>query len=344
MALSSKRPQSSVFPPLINTDTLFNPIHSMSSLPRKTGSNTAGGLAAVAQQRAASAKQQTSLPSSQYLDAINILSEATILEACALALSEKDYEEEQDNSGEKSEFKKLLELEKKCRHAVKVVHKEAIPAPSAMMPPSMPTIPASRVNPGAAAKKSATGKTLGNAPKALLGKNVAPTPGVGKPGVVPIRRGSLAGSRPIVLPGKRVMPQQLKRSESEESSLGGSEPNGNPANKKARLTTSAGGGGGPSSLSSSEGKGDAPPASALDFLKKLNQEKAAPVTATAAETTSTSKPPKSKGESKASSNKEKVSNDGNNSDGEGNTSETSDQDRSPPREGTRKNPSRGVRR
>lgn len=307
-------------------------------------------MAAAAQQRAA-AKQQGSLPSSQYLDAINFLSEATILEACALALSEKDYEEDPADTATattittattsgKSDLKKLLEIEKKCRQFSMIVHKEAIPAPSAMMPPSLPVIPASRVN-LAAAKKSVTatmGKTMGNAPKALIGKSTAPTPGVG---VIPgIRRGSLTGNRPPnSIPVKRAMTQPLQRSESEESSLGGDR-----SNKKARLT---GGSGGPSSASASSSS-DAPPAAALNFLKKLNMEKAAKSTAevSTSTTSSTSKQAKNKVESKTSNSKDKTStkdktppeDDGVKGEDESNDGLASQ------REGTRKNPSRGARR
>ena len=324
----------------------------MSSLPRKTGGSVPGGLAAVAQQRASAAKAP--LPSSQYLDAINVLCEATMLEACALALSEKDYEEtpvddafggEEQPPPSKSDYKKLLEIEKKCRHAAKVVHKEAIPAPSAMMPPSLPTIPAARVNLNSvAAKKSAK---MGGVEMMRAGKNIAApvmlgggSGGGGKAGVVPLRRGSMAGSRPMASnPNKRTMAQQqhqLHHSESDESSLGSERNGNNPAHKKARLAGSSSAVGVASS--------DAPPPSALTFLKMLNKDPSV-----VAEGSGGGKQTKNKGESKASGSgkdKEKVTGDDSSDREGGNKSDNSDTDRSPSsqREGTRKNPSRGARR
>lgn len=320
----------------------------MSSLPRKTGGNVPGGLVAVAQQRA------STLPSSQYLDAINVLCEANIIEACTLALSAKDYEEtsvddatggEEQQPPPKSDYKKLLELEKKCRHAAKVVHREAIPAPSAMMPPSLPAIPAARVNLNpVAAKKSAK---MGGVEMMRAGKSIAAPgmlgggsggggkAGAGKAGVVPLRRGSMAGSRPMASnPNKRTMAQQqhpLHHSESDESSLGSERNGSNPAHKKARLAGSAAG----------AAPSDAPPPSALTFLKMLNKDSSVAAEGGAGKQTN------NKGESKASGkDREKVTGDDNSDKEGGDKSDNSDTDRNPSsqREGTRKNPSRGARR
>jgi len=224
----------------------------MSSLPRKAMGSSSSVLTAIPPLMRAAVKQPQvgALPSSAYLDAVNILSEATMLEACSLALYDKDYEKGRDADDAKSDLRKLLDLEKKCRQAAKVVKKEAIPAPS-MMPPTMPTMPAARVN-VAAVKKATTGMSsvMGNAPKALVGKTA-----VAGQGISAVRRGSTGGSRPN-MPVKRTMvqPKGAQRAESDDSSLGSD----HHANKKARI--------------GNEG-GDAPPPSALTFLKKLNQER-----------------------------------------------------------------------
>ena len=150
----------------------------MSSLPRKnTAGGIVGGLAAVVQQRAAAKQGGASaalpLPSGAYLDALNVLCEATMAEACALLMSEKDYEGT-TGGNEKSDYKKLLEIERKCRDAVKVIHKEA-PAALATLPPSMPTLPTNRISVSSVnnptAKKAPGGgiKSIGNIPKGVIG-------------------------------------------------------------------------------------------------------------------------------------------------------------------------------
>jgi hypothetical protein len=338
----------------------------MSSLPRKTGSNSVvGGLASVVQQRAA-AKQgggSSFLPSAQYLDALNVLCEATMAEACSLLLSEKDYEGE---TNDRADYKKLLEIEKKCRDAVKVIHKEA-PAAPAMMPPTMPTLPTNRSNNPTVKKAPGGGiKSIGNIPKGVIGKSIAPS--VAAKAANMTRRGSMTitgPSRPAPsLQGKRAMAQQLHRAESDDSSVGSSGVGVKPANKKARLAA-------PSSTAAAgtEEMGGAPPPSALNFLKKLNKDKAAP--APPPETTrpsnSTSSSSSSKAESKPRKEKtkekskekpkkdkekekevEKPTAGGDLEDSDAEVSVASEKrEESPPkpspREGTRKNPKRGAR-
>ena len=344
----------------------------MSAIPRKTASNA---LSAAAQKRSAP------LPSPQYLDAINYLSEATMAEACALALSLSDYEgnhtttKNNNNSNGNSssssggdDLSKLLQMEKKTKDAVKVVHKEDIPSPNAwMLPPTMPSIPAARVNlasvVGAAGKAALSGSmvppkaTMVAAPKTLLGvggggKPIMAAPGgvnsgggVGKAGVVPtIRRGSLVGSRGPPGGGglggsnKRLMPQQLQRVESDDSSIG----SGGNSNKKARLAAAA----------SSADATNAPPPSAMKFLEKLNKEKgpAATITKTESKNNDSNKEKDKDKEKPKEKDKEKpvaaAAATGNDSDGDSAASAESADKRSPStqrREGTRKNPARGAR-
>lgn len=321
------------------------------------------------------AKSAAPLPSSQYLDAINTLCEATMAEACALCLSESDYDSKSgangdhqgnnNNNNHKSDYDKLLEIEQKCRDAVKVIHKEAVvaPPPTSMLPPSLPNIPASRVNP-AVAKKAGTA-TKGNNPtaKALVGSisKTIPPSATSKTGAIPIRRGSLTSNANRPPANKRSMVQQpLHRAESDESSIGSSS-NTSGANKRPRL-----GGPSPGSIknnnlhnntptsttSSHEGAvGDTPPPSALDFLKKLNQDKAtAPAPSDSKQLSRT--------DSKGKKDKAKDKDEGDNlSEAESNASDNSASRRPkrnatsptnsslpPPREGVRKNPARGARR
>jgi hypothetical protein len=216
----------------------------MPTLPRKTGSNNPMGPSRVG---APIIAKQSALPSSQYLDALNILCESTMNEACALALSEKDYE---NNINGNADLKRLLELETTCRDAAKVIHEQAITvvAPAiisaSLLPPPL-TLPTMLPGAARAAKKT---NAMAAPNKALLGKSIgAPTAGL-------MRRGSLASGRSGTL-GKRHGQRQDNNNTDEGTS------------KKARLA-------------SGDGKSDAPPPSVLNFLKKLNQDKSASTTMT----------------------------------------------------------------
>ena len=299
----------------------------------------------IAKSGASSAASSGQLPSSQYLDAINVLCENTMAEACALCLAPPEDSTKNNGNVGKSNYQKLLEIEAKCRNAVKVIQKEAITPPPAasnmMLPPSMPTIPAARVNP-AATKKA----TKGNNPtaKALMGKTASAT---GKP-VVPIRRGSLAGARgdrPVAGLGNHkrslTQQQQLQRANSDESANAGNNPN-----KKTKLTPFPPSknmmpGNNNEASSTGASAGDAPPPSALDFLKKLNQgDKKADSKQSKKEKGAASTAAEDAGENLS----EAESSTSDNSSARRGKNNTSPTNKPPRREGVRKNPSRGAKR
>jgi hypothetical protein len=259
--------------------SLVNQKMAMSSLPRKTGSNSIGARVVPSAASVAAAKSGgggASLPSSQYLDALNILCEATMNEACALALSEKDYDETKGSSSNGSidninaDYKRLLELETSCRDAAKVLQEQAVTivAPAALPPPPciMPaSLPGSRLPIGGVSKTMMMGTT---APKALMvgaiGKSIG-APVMAKANLL-MRRGSLQAA--VGRPGKR-------RQDTMED-----------GNKKARLTGSSAGD--CNNNNNNKTTSDAPPPNALNFLKMLNQDKSITITAASSTTSITS--------------------------------------------------------
>ena len=92
--------------------------------------------------------------SAEYLEALKVLSEETMAKACDLLLSERDYQEPEDDDtdqttknnntavGEKtkSDLEQLQDLYQQCRQAAAVVAKEAAAAP----PPPQPAGHAAR--------------------------------------------------------------------------------------------------------------------------------------------------------------------------------------------------------
>jgi hypothetical protein len=209
----------------------------------------------------------------EYSAAIAVLNEANMAEACALLLSEKDYEShEQDES----DHKKLLQLFEKCQAASKVVQKRA----PAMMPPLQ-----QQRGPANAARTQAI--PLKPKVKAMIPPrraSVASRPSVKKTGPLP-------ASHSIAPPPNR----KLQREASDSSfASSGSIGSGRSA-KKARVS--------PPTIDAQTGggKAKAPPPSAMSFLAALNagqgkerqemKEKPAPKRESPTKARNTSPPP-----------------------------------------------------
>ena len=178
----------------------------------------------------------------EHYAAVAVLNEANMAEACALLLSEKDYESDQQNE---SDHQKLLQLFEKCQAACKVVQKRAPAVP-------MPMLQQQQRGPANAARIQAVPLK----PKVTT--------------IIPPRRGSVS-SRP---PAKRTgslpashsfappPPRKLQRETSDSTSSVGS---GRSA-KKARVS--------PPTVDMQAGgaKAKAPPPAARSFLAALNAE------------------------------------------------------------------------
>jgi hypothetical protein len=76
---------------------------------------------------------KTPVVTAEYAEALRVLNDETMSQACALLLSERDYEEHDG----KSDYEELLALYGKCRNAAAVIKREA---PAELL--SVPTMPA----------------------------------------------------------------------------------------------------------------------------------------------------------------------------------------------------------
>jgi hypothetical protein len=117
-----------------------------------------------------SIKPTTSTISAEYIEAIHVLNEGTLNQACDLLLDDTHLEEE-----------KILELYCKCEDALKVIQKQQpiVPSSPMMLPPGAPNLNAPRII--AAAQRSL--------PK--LNKKSLSLVASSSKGVIPMRRTSL---------------------------------------------------------------------------------------------------------------------------------------------------------
>ena len=219
----------------------------------------------------------------EYMEAVHILNESTMSQACDLLLSERDYQEKGDGSMEVSDQEKLLELYNKCYDAWKVIEKQqatvsaTLPgAPSLLAPPPAPRLGA----PVTAAVGAIGGTTAGNRGVSTLPKLKQKTVVAGKQGIIPpmrargslTRGSSITGTIPPKPPGKRALEREKSDSSLRDdashnsagsggsSSINNSGGHNVTSSKKARLS--------PPLLKDVK----APPPSALNFLAKLNQD------------------------------------------------------------------------
>ena len=174
--------------------------------------------------------------SAEYLDALKILSEETMSQACALMLSEESNQDQ------------LLSLYVKCKNASEVVQREA---PIMEPPPTIPSVPASR----SLAANRAQAKPLGS--------KVVPTVGTAAKSIMP--RGMV---RMALMSSKRGHAATHEASDG-SSSLNPTDtsrvlPNPKKPRPQPRSTSPP--------LNTTEGNVKAPPPNALDFLAKLNKD------------------------------------------------------------------------
>jgi hypothetical protein len=76
--------------------------------------------------RVVQSQSTTTTTAPEYMEAIHILNESTMIQACDLVLSERDYQEgngDDNDDDEPSDQDKLLELFSKCKSALKVISK-----------------------------------------------------------------------------------------------------------------------------------------------------------------------------------------------------------------------------
>jgi hypothetical protein len=183
--------------------------------------------------------------SAEYTDALSTLSEATMSEACGLLLSEKDYEDGKTGEQVGSDQAKLAELLGKCQSANRLIQRHAASVPA------MPVQPQHRPPPPAVRGQAKPLKPLQG------GKTMLP----------PRRSAMMARSRTTGNPAKQL-PVRSDRSmlqrETSESSIASTASTGSAKSaKKPRLSPPNG-----------EGSAQAPPPSALNFLKALNKAEA----------------------------------------------------------------------
>lgn len=147
----------------------------------------------------------TATISAEYIDAIHLLNESTLNNACEILLDDTNSDDE-----------KLLELYYKCEDALKVIQKQQPTVPSSpMLPPGAPNLNAPRT----------TAPPQRSLPK--LNKKTLSMAASSK-GVIPMRRTALNKPSLSKLPSK-PQPKARERERSE-----GDVPF--PENKKARLS------------------------------------------------------------------------------------------------------------
>lgn len=182
---------------------------------------------------------------SEYSAAVDVLNEENMSAACALLLSENDYE---DDQGDESDHKKLLELFETCQAACKVIEKKA---PAVTMPMLQ--------------QQQQRGPTAAARTQAIPLKPKVKT-------MIPPRRTSLASRPPAKktgpLPASHSFgpPRKLQRETSDSSFASTSSVGSGRSAKKARVS--------PPTLDNQAGGGraKAPPPEASAFLAALNAQ------------------------------------------------------------------------
>lgn len=196
---------------------------------------------------------------SEFTLAQQTLDDSTMITACSLLLSERDY---QDGSDGESDYSKLLSIYRKCRDAASIVeqHVSALPqnVPNLPIPPaSMALTPSARAAAARAGKKSQGQLNSMSPPKRMSLAQIARSTGVSRSNNV------IQGPRRPAL--KRVPSDSSIASVNSTGSRGGS------SNKKARMGHDLGAAN--SNNASAVKKAAVPPAAARNFLQALNNQK-----------------------------------------------------------------------
>ena len=243
-----------------------------------------------------------STKSPAYTEAVKLLSNDTIQRACQLALSQRDYKDKGEandpskdvssSQPQLSDYEKLLSLYDQCRQAASVIAKEApAVAVKPFLPDKKPAVPGSsllldRSSSGGAlmaSKNRAQAKPLVKSSLSLGGRKLA-----GQNKLHHHRKGMVASS--ALAKGGNSTPssdrRRLLQRDNSDSSMGSSASGGsgtggghhsNNNNKNKRLKvlgppTTAGGRRPSKTTPPSLISAQAPPASALQFLNKLNKD------------------------------------------------------------------------
>jgi hypothetical protein len=220
--------------------------------------------------------QSTMTP--EYVEAIHIMNESTMAQACDLLLSDRDYQESKQGNGgdvEPSDQDKLLELFSKCETALKVISKQQTTL-SSLSVGSMPGAPA--LAPPLA--RGASAPRVAGVPKQL------------KQGIVPMRRTVNrttqaatiipgANNKPVKRPMERERSDSSLRDDAGASSQQSSSTSSqqSSANKKLKVSPTAS-----KSVLATSKSVLAPPPGALNFLAKLNKDPNVAVTVVPKET------------------------------------------------------------
>jgi hypothetical protein len=205
-------------------------------------------------------KQNSPTSGNDLSAAIQTLDEDTMLQACSLLLSERDYQD--DVVEEESDYSKLIALFVKCNDAARVVERHAaqhtpsgLPSLNASIPPptSATITPSARAAAAAARPVKAQGHLNSMNPPRRMSA------------MAPMARPGVAASRMKGAPSANQRPT-LKRvpSDSSLASITSTSSNRSAA-KKARLLPGT-------ALPDTNNKGTAPPPEALNFLQALNNQ------------------------------------------------------------------------
>lgn len=189
-----------------------------------------------------------SSPVSDYSAAVAVLNEDNMTQACALLLSEKDYESNQME--EESDYQKLLKLFEQCQEASKIIEKRA--------PTSLPTLAQKQQQHQRGPPIAARAQAVPLKPKVKA--------------MVPPRRTSMpsrATAKKAGPPAHSFAPppsRKLKRDTSNSSSASTSSVGSGRSAKKSRLS--------PPTINNQDADGGAvaPPPEAMSFLAALNSQ------------------------------------------------------------------------
>jgi hypothetical protein len=161
------------------------------------------------------------------MEAIHIMNESTMVQACDLLLSERDYQQTQGNGGdndddeEPSDQDKLLELFSKCKTALKVISKQqatlsSLSNTNSSMMPGAPNLGA----PLPLSRGTSTTPRVVGIPK------LKPKTSSSKQGMVPMRRtvnrtAQAQAQAGTIIPGpiNKPIKRPLERERSDESAL-----------------------------------------------------------------------------------------------------------------------------
>jgi len=190
------------------------------------------------------------LNDAEYSAAMAVLSEENMSAACALLLSERDYE---SNQGDDSDQKKLLELFSKCQEACKVIEKRAPAVPMPMLQQQQQQ----QRGPTAAARSQA----IPLKPKVKTMIPTRRTALASRPSTK--KTGPLPPSHAFAPPPARKMQRETSDSSFASTSSVGSGRSAKKARKSPPTLDSQVGG----------GKAKAPPPEARSFLAALNAQK-----------------------------------------------------------------------